>query len=110
MIKVKKTFSERWVKRLVDNWNGIISMLHGTFVCHDKLNDAMEEVMDYVFTTAKASKLTPKQFAKIVMDKEALHEYGSKVVDAMMDAHIKQLEKEDIAAGKEAAKQAKKAK
>jgi hypothetical protein len=85
MIKVKKTFSERWMKRLSDNFESIKESLHNTFVCHDKLDDAMMETYDYLFTIAKSAKVTPKAFAKMLANKEALYEYSNKVVIDIID-------------------------
>lgn len=102
---VKKTFSERWIKRLSDNFEDIKEVLHSTFVCHDKLHDAMMETYDYMFTIAKSAKVTPAAFAKALADKDALSKYSEKVVGAIVSIN----EKAQAKLAKEAEKLAKKA-
>lgn len=110
MLKTKKKFSERWVNQFVKRFEGIKTLLHGTFVCHEKLQDAMIETYDYLFALAKAAKVTPKAFAKLIVDTEKLHEYSNKLVEEIVAMHNKAIAKIEADATKAKAKAEKVAK
>lgn len=77
---VKKTFSVRWVENFVRRFDGVVTLLSSRFVSHDNLSDAMDETYDYLFVIAKAAGVTPKKFAKILSEKDALRDYAGDVI------------------------------
>ena len=106
----KKTFSERWITRFVRNYPNILKLFGQTFACKHELEEAVLETYDYIFAIAKAAKVQPKTIAKLLTDKQALHDYSGKVIDAQMDLHIKEIEKQEIELAKAQKKAQKKTK